>query len=297
MELELTRLFVKVVQNGSFSKAALLMKMPKSTVSKAVTRLEKETGTKLMLRTTRSLTLTAAGRVFYDASVGPIQLLEDAQKSLFGHDSILSGHVKITAPEDLGAYAIAPAIATLAKKNSSLSFELVYTDEVVDLVKDGFDLAIRIGKLAESSLKFKKIGEVVLILVASPAYLKSHDKIREPNDLESHDCISYRGSSLNARWNLKSKKGSAVTHVKSRISSNQMTGLVRMAAAGAGVAFVPRYLCRRDLERGTLVEVLPDWTSAALNVSLVSPLPASSSVRLKMTADALGESIQKALAF
>lgn len=296
MELELTRIFVKVAQNGSFSKAALLLKITKSTASKAVTRLEKATGTKLMLRTTRSLTLTAGGRAFYEASLGPIQLLEEAQKSLFGQDSILSGLVKITAPEDLGSFAIAPTIANLAKKNPALSFELVYTDEVVDLVKDGFDLAIRIGKLNESSFKFKKIGDVVLILVASPRYIKTHDKIRQPKDLESQDCISYSGSSLSARWNLKTKKGATTVPVKTRISSNQMTGLVKMAAAGAGVAFVPHYLCRADLERGSLVTVLPEWTSAPMNVSIVTPLAANSSARLKVTADALSKAVQTALA-
>src|SRR4051812_36061970 len=110
MDLELTRYFVKVVQNGSFSRAADLLKLPKSTVSKAITRLEHDTGTKLLLRTTRSLTLTAAGRAFYDTCLGPVHILEDAQKSLYGQDSILSGTLKITAPEDLGAHVISPAV-------------------------------------------------------------------------------------------------------------------------------------------------------------------------------------------
>lgn len=297
MEIELIRYFVKVVQNGSFSKAAALMKIPKSTVSKAISRLEKETGTKLLLRTTRSLTLTATGRAFYDSSLGPIQTLEDAQKSLYGKDSMLSGLVKITAPEDLGSFTIAPIVAELSRKHPELQFELVYTDTVVDLIKDGFDLAFRIGKLNESSFKAKKLGEVYLVLVASPGYLKTKDNIKDPRDLINHDCLSYHVQQLNSRWNLKSKKESLQIPIKARISSNQMTSIMNIAIAGGGIAFVPHYLCKSHIDSGRLVEVLPEWRSPGFPVSMVTPLSVASSARLKITSDRLSAAIQKALAF
>lgn len=295
MELELTRYFVKVVQNGSFSRAAELMKVPKSTVSKAITRLEKETGTKLLLRTTRSLTLTATGRVFYDACLGAVQTLEDAQKSLYGTDSILSGFVKLTAPEDLGCDVIAPAIAELSRAHPDLQFELIYTDEVVDLIKDGFDIAFRIGKLTESSFKAKRVGEVFLTLVASPEYIRANEKIKSPQDLQNHACISHREKSMQKVWNLKSKKDSVRLPVKPKIYSNQMTTLMKMALAGGGVALVPNYLCRGEIEAGRLVEVLPGWVGTGFPVSMVTPLAVSSSARLKITADRLAEAIQNAL--
>ncbi|UOF02465.1 LysR family transcriptional regulator [Bdellovibrio reynosensis] len=295
MDLQLTRIFVKVVQNSSFSKAAELLKIPKSTVSKAVTALENNTGTKLLLRTTRSLTLTPAGKAFYDSCVGPIQTLEDAQRSLHGQDSIVSGLIRITAPEDLGSQVIAPTIARLGQTHPALNFELVYTDEVLDLVKEGFDLAVRIGKLTESSLKAKKIGEIVLVPVASPTYLRKKEKIRGPKDLENHDCLTLNDPNLISKWSLKNESKTALLKIKPRISSNQMTSLLNMAIAGGGIALVPKFICRQAIEDGALAYALPGWSSPGLPVHLVSPLSVSSSVKLKMTAELLFTEIRGAL--
>ncbi|MCO5142993.1 MAG: LysR family transcriptional regulator [Oligoflexia bacterium] len=295
MDLNLSKIFVKVIQNGSFSRAAEQLRIPKSTVSKAVTKLEQETGTSLLLRTTRSLTLTPAGKIFYDTCIGPIQTLEDAQKSLHGQDSILSGTIRITAPEDLGNEVIAPTIGKLIKTHSALNFEINYTDEVVDLIKDGFDLAIRIGKLAESGLKSKKIGEVTLIHVASPEYLRKHQKIQNPQDLSKHNCMFINVRSSSVEWTLRSENKHEKIKVQPRIISNQMSSLIRAASAGAGVAFVPCFLCKRELESGELVRVLPNWSSGGVRVSLLSPLSLSSSVRLKLVSDLLIKEIQQAL--
>lgn len=295
MEIELTRLFVKVVQNGSFSKAADLLKIPKSTVSKAITRLERQTGTKLLIRTTRSQTLTPAGRVFYETCLGPIQILEDAQKSLHGQDSIVSGSVKLTAPEDLGLEIIAPVIGNLSRQHPHLFFELDLTNHVVDLVKEGFDLAVRLGKLSSSRLKVKKIGEIVLIPVASPEYLSTQPKIKHPQDLEQHDCLTISASSLKRHWKFRGKKETATVTIRSRVESNQVTGLLKMAMAGGGVAYLPRYLCLSALDEGKLVQLLPEWCSDSVSVSLVSPLSVSASARLKLVSDHLAEAIKNAL--
>lgn len=295
IELDVTRIFVKVIQNGSFSRAALLLKLPKSTVSKAVSRLEQQTGTKLILRTTRSLSLTAAGRAFYEAALGPIQALEDAQKSLYGQDSILHGKLKITASEDLGTYVIAPSIATLTLQNPGLSFELEYTDEVKDLVKDGFDLAVRIGKVAESGFKVKRVGEIVLVLVASPSYLKKSDKISEPQDLQSHVCVSYNSQPFIEHWALRSNKSSQKVSINAKIASNQMTSLLQVALSGCGVALLPHYLCQPGIESGKLVRVLPDWSIPGMPVSVITPLAPSSSARLKITTEYLTEALRKTL--
>jgi LysR family transcriptional regulator, regulator for bpeEF and oprC len=295
MDLDITRLFVKVVQNGSFSKAALLLKVPKSTVSKAVSKLEKDTGTKLLLRTTRSLTLTAAGRAYYDSCLGPIQSLEDAHKSLNGKDSILSGLVRITAPEDLGIHVIAPSLGELIAKHPGLDFEMHYTDEVIDLVKDGFDLAVRLGRLNQSNFKVKKAGEVFLIMVASPNYLKRRDKIKQPSDITHHDCISLNHPGLLSKWALRSSKGSVQIPIKARASSNQMNSLLQTALAGGGIALVPNYICEPEIRAGRLIQVLPEWHSEGRPVSLVSPLSAASSARLKVTTETLYEVVHAAL--
>jgi DNA-binding transcriptional LysR family regulator len=293
MEIELTRIFVKVVENSSFSKAALFLKLPKSTVSKAVSRLEKETGTKLLLRTTRSLTLTAAGRSFYETCMGPIRTLEDAQKSLYGADDILSGLIRLTAPDDFGNFVVSGAVAELLKKHPGLNFDLKFTNESLDLVKEGFDIAIRIGKLKESSLKAKKIGDTKLILVASSSYLKNKPAPRTPKELADHSCLAIAG--IANKWELQSKKGTMSVHIQPRIDCNQVSSLMTMAHAGAGIALLPMFVCRAAIESGKLVRVLPDWTSSGWPVSMLSPVGSASSARLKITMDHLFAAVQAAL--
>jgi DNA-binding transcriptional LysR family regulator len=294
VQIELVHIFVQVIKSGSFTGAAGVLRVPKSTVSKAVSRLERETGTTLLVRTTRSQTLTAAGKAFFDSCVGPIQALEDAQKSLSGSDSLLTGSLKITAPEDLGTEVIAPACGELTRKHPGLAFELNYTDQVVDLVRDGFDLAVRIGHLKASGLKIKKVGEVRLVLVASPTFLKAHGRISKPDDLKSCVCLSLGGHK--GLWPLRSSSGSvANVAIRPRIVSNQMLSLVKSAIAGAGVALVPAFLARPYVESGELTRVLPTWTSVGMPVQMVSPLPFSSSARLRTTADELLVKLQEAL--
>lgn len=295
MDIVLVQMFVKVVKIGGFSKAAEAMRIPKSTVSKAVSRLENETGSKLLIRTTRSQTLTAAGRAFYDSCVGPIQAIEDAQKSLSGNDSLLTGTLKITAPEDLGTEVIAPAVGHLIHRHPGLKFELIYSDQVMDLVKDGYDLAVRIGNLKESSLKSKKLGEVKLIPVASPEYLRNKSKINQPEDLVNHTCLTLGPRGGQGEWLLKSKSRQARVSIDPRIVSNQMSSLLKATLANAGVSVIPEFLCRQALDSGRLVRVLPQWTTVGLPVSLLSPLAFSSSARLRIAADYLAEEIQKAL--
>lgn len=293
--IELARIFVKVIQLGGFTKAAEVLKIPKSTVSKAITRLEKETGTKLLLRTTRSQTLTAAGRAYYETCLEPIQILEDAQKSLYGHDSIIAGHVKLTAPEDLGSQVIAPIVGELCRHHPKLSFELHYTDKLVDLIKEGFDLAVRIGPLRESGLKIKPAGEVILILVAAPSYLERHKPLRHPKDLAHHDCITIGSSKLNRTWSLKNKKELLELPIRAKVECNQMTSILQIAKAGGGIALVPLSLSRVELEAKKLIRVLPEWSGVGLPVSILSPISIASTARLKIVSDHISLALKKAL--
>lgn len=295
MELEPIRIFVKVIETGSFTKAAGILRLPKSTVSRAVLRLEEQSGTKLLLRTTRHLKLTASGKAFYESCAGSIRSLEDARKSLQGQDSIISGVVRITAPEDLGSFVISTAIGKLIKEHPALSIEFKYSDEVIDLIQDGYDLAVRIGKLNTSRFKAKKLGEIFLVAVAAPAYLKTRRKIEDPRDLSHHDCLGYRPHSAVPRWTLKSKGGTFHFPVVAKVYGNQMTSLVNMSIHGAGIAFVPHYLCCDALKSGKLTRVLPDWTSPGLNVSLVSPISTSSSARVKIVSERVSSVVSQTL--
>ncbi len=294
MDLELSRIFVKVIQYSSFSKAAEALKMPKSTVSRSISRLERETGTKLLVRSTRSLTLTQAGLTFYEASLGPIHQLEDAQKSLYGKDNLLTGTVRITAPEDLGTFVIAPAIAKLSSQHPMLRFDLKYTDTLIDLVKEGFDLAVRIGRVRISGLIIKNAGEVNLVPVASPGYLKGKEKIKSPRDLSQHQCLSLDLQQTAQKWTLRSKDKTVHVPIQAKILSNQMSSLVQMALADGGIALVPTYICQPYLASGKLIRVLPDWSDSGWPVSILSPLAPSSSARLKITVDKIFEELKLA---
>lgn len=295
IEIELSRIFIKVVQHGGFSQAADILKIQKSTVSKAVSRLEAITGTKLLIRTTRSHTLTEAGRDFFEKCLEPIQILEDAQKSLHGLDSVASGHIKLTAPEDLGTYLIAPAIGEVSRKNPKLSFDLQYTNEMVDLVKDGFDLAVRIGHLKVSNLKMRKIGNLKLIFVASKKYLENAPKLNSPQDLVNHNCLSISGLSMTKTWEVSSGRKVAKVQISPVIESNQMSSLLQAAKVGAGILLAPRFICQPEIDNGTLVQVLPRWYNSGLPVSLVSPVSIASTARLKVVSEELMNSIKKAL--
>lgn len=295
MEIESCRIFVKVVQLGSFSKAAELLKLPKSTVSRTISRLERETETKLLLRTTRSITLTSAGRLFYESCLGPIQTLEDARKSLQGQDSIIAGTVRLTAPEDLGTQIISPALGKLAKEHPQLNFDLSYTDQVVDLVKEGFDMAIRVGPLRPSRFKAKRLGDVILIPVAAPDYLKIKGTPKSPNDLKNHDCLTFNDYITKPQWKLKSEGKSIQAAIKVKVSSNQMSSLLSLALESAGIAFIPLFLAKPYINSGRLCRVLPDWKGESLPLYLVTPTGTSDSSRLKLIADELSEVITSGL--
>lgn len=295
MEIESVRIFVKVVQLGSFTKAAELLKLPKSTVSRTLSRLEAEAGTKLILRTTRSMTLTPAGQAFYENCLGPVQALEDARKSLEGKDSVLSGLIRLTAPEDLGIEVISSAIATITRQNPGLSFELNYTDEIIDLVKEGYDIAIRVGKLSSSRYKARRLGEITTVMVASPKYLKQKSPIKKPNELIEHDCIGFNLGSAPDTWILSGRNAKVSVKAKPRILANQMSSLLKLVKDGVGIGLLPHFLCREGLASGQLVRVLPEWEGLSYQVSIVTPPGYSNSSRLKLVSEHLSKAIQASL--
>lgn len=295
MEIESSRIFVKVVELGSFSKAADLLKLPKSTVSRTVSRLELEAGTKLLLRTTRSMTLTLAGQVFYESCLGPVLALEEARKTLYGKDSMLSGLVRLTAPEDLGLEMITPVLSKMTKSHPELNFQLNYTDKMVDLVKEGFDIAIRLGKLSSNRHKARKIGEIKMVLVASPKYFKGRSFPKSPEELIHHDCCSFNLGSSTGAWVLV-KNGSR-TNVKAnvRIQANQMSSLLKFANQGIGIGLLPYFLCSKHIESGELLRVLPEWEGLSYPVSIVTPPGNSQSERLKVVVEHLSKVMKEVL--
>jgi LysR family transcriptional regulator, regulator for bpeEF and oprC len=292
--LDPTRAFVKVVVCGTFSGAAKVLRVPKSTISKMVSRLERDLGAQLLVRTTRAMALTPAGRTYFEACRGPLEAIDRARDTLVDGDGVVAGQVCLTAPEDFGARVVSPILGQFVTTHPKLSFEVRYTDTMVDLVRDGIDLAVRLGELSASRMKARKVGETVPITVASPAYLRSRPAVREPQDLLAHTCLSIFVE--RTRWRLRRGREVTTMNAEPRVVANQMTTLLELALQGVGIARVPAFLCRSELHSGALVRVLPEWTGAGVPVSLVSTRATTSSTLLRLVADRLANAIAAALA-
>jgi DNA-binding transcriptional LysR family regulator len=292
MELDSLRIFVKVVQNNSFSQAAKILKVPVSTVSRTIKKLEAEMRTTLLTRTTRTLTLTQSGKILFDRSVNAVLELEEAAKSVEGSNQTLSGIVKLTATEDYGTLVVNAVVGRLIKSYPGIKFDLYYTNEVIDLVKGGFDLAIRLGHLNSSRFKSIRLGAVNLIAVAAPGYLQGKEKILTPKNLSQYQCLVFGPEKETTRYKFLSKKEKINIVIKPNTIANQMQSLVTLSVAGAGVAFVPHFVASRYLSEGSLVRILPEWTAESYDVHLVSPSIRGMPARVKLVADELSQAIK-----
>ncbi|WDE06151.1 LysR family transcriptional regulator [Thalassomonas viridans] len=294
MDIQLIHYFVKIVQCGSFTKAGESLKIPKSTLSKAVAKLERETGTKLLIRSTRKQTLTAAGREFYQACMGPMQTIEDAQKALYGQDDLISGTIKITVPEDFEIFLLSSCIQALGEQYPELKFIIKSTNDVVDLVGEGFDFAVRIGPLEESNLKVRTIGHIKLVTVAARNYLEKVT-LETPEDLSRVRCIGLTSAKPYQLWSMTKDGQTRVLKTPMAVETNQITSVYKLTCAGAGVAILPTFLCQKGIDSGELVRVLPDWHYTDVPVSLISPLSTLSSVRLKVISDEIIGALRQSL--
>lgn len=298
MDLELIRIFVKVVELGSFTRAAQQLKLPKSTVSRGVSRLESGSGTRLLLRTTRSLKLTEAGRAFYDRCAGAVREIEEAGRGLQGADEQISGQVRLTAPEDVGQFLVSPEIRALARKYPALSFDFNFTDDVIDLVREGYDIAVRAGRLPASRMRALRLGEVAMVLVASPRYLERAPRLQGPADLASQDCLEFLPEAQVHRWKLtRSGPGPRTESVtiRPRFSGNHARSIIQLALDAGGIALMPNVTCKDELDSGKLVRVLPQWDGEKLPIYLVLPSSGPVPRRVRVVADHLAAVLKDTL--
>lgn len=256
IDLNQVRAFAAIHQAGSFSTAAKRMGVPRSTLSRAVSALEEETGVRLFQRTTRTVTTTAAGLALYERVAPSLASIERSLAELPEALEGPSGTLRLTATVDLGMTLVAPVVAQFEALHPEVRVEVQLGSAVVDLVKDRFDLAIRVaaGKLTSSSLVAKRLGEVRFQHYASPAYLARRGTPRSEAELASHDAIALPGM-----------KGPARTSCDDKLFAREL------ARAGGGIALLPSYLVGDDLEAGRLVRVLPSHTVGGGAVYLVQP--------------------------
>jgi DNA-binding transcriptional LysR family regulator len=265
--LELIATFAKIVEQGSLTKAARALGQPKSRVSRKLAALEKELGVPLMDRTSRQLSLTEAGRRLYDKARAHVAGLEEAVRDVADDPDEPQGTLRVTTLPDIGAALFGELVAELTTMYPRLTVELDFAEDFVDLVKTGTDLALRVGRLTDASLKAKRIGQVQFILVASPGYLARAPRLAKPEDLAAHAALAFTSMSLRDRWRLIG----VTAKIKPVVRVNNPKVLLELAIAGRGVAALPEFHCADALRRGELVRVLPQLGSQPKPVQFVWP--------------------------
>jgi DNA-binding transcriptional LysR family regulator len=290
IDLNQILIFVKVVDSGSFTKAAELLKQPKSRISRRLAALERSLGTQLIYRTTRQMQLTETGKEYYRRCSPLIQDLEDANNVMTTHAEELCGVLRITAPEDYGKYILAPIIEEFLKKHPRMKVEVILAGAYLDLVKESIDIAIRIGQLKDASMKSKKITSLRSILVASPSFLEKHPVITKPEQLGKIPCLVFQAGSRN-QWKLTREKQEAKVKIQGPIAANSPDFILGMALLGRGVAMIPEFLCAEALANGELVHILKGWLSEASPVHLLTPVQKEIPTKTKAFMDFVWEKV------
>jgi DNA-binding transcriptional LysR family regulator len=259
MDLNRVSAFVRVVQDGSFTAAAKALGLPKSSVSRSIAQLEQDLGIRLLHRTTRQLHLTDAGAAFYERVSRALGDIDEATLAASDTHAELRGAVRITAPVDIGVWALAPLVARFVRKHPQIRVELLLTGRTVDLVAEGVDLAVRAGPLRDSSLIARRIGELQAFAYASPRYLARRGAPQTMKELAQHDCVLFRATNGRATWEFETAEGKKESvAVTGPLACDDMSFVRKAVMSGAGIGVIPAFLCARAVQSGRLVRVLDD---------------------------------------
>ncbi|MEM9739980.1 MAG: LysR family transcriptional regulator [Pseudomonadota bacterium] len=267
--LDAMRLFIRVADAGSFSKAASDMEIGQPTVSRRIQDLEHRLGAELFQRTTRALNLTEAGHKFYERAGTILSEFDDAEAEARGLDHEPVGMLRISAANSLARRLIAPQIATFLDLYPHIKCDVIAEDTLTDLVEEGVDLAFRLGDLADSRLMAKRMGAVQRLVWASPTLLERYGTPDHPEDLADIPAVIFRQSSNARDWTL-TRGGEHITiKVDGRLAASSGEVLLQGALDGLGLFYAPDWLVCADANAGSLVRVLPDWVGAPLPVNAV----------------------------
>lgn len=261
--------FVEVVRRGSLSAAAQAMDLPKSNVSRQIEALEKGLGVRLLQRTTRRLSLTDAGRLFYERMSHLTEEIHTLHSEIAELDKKPRGLLRLTAPTEFARIQIAPRLPTFLDQFPEVGVDLAISDRFVDLVKDEIDLAIRFGALRDASLVARRIADDPFILCASPAYLKAAGAPTHPSQLTHHNCLRFvpLGERAGMRgpldsWRFRSSRSVLDVSIKGNLQSHSVAPLITAALAGLGVLIAPLWSVQHLIARGDMRAVLQDFDVA-----------------------------------
>lgn len=271
-DLEAWAIFARVAELRSFSAAAETLELSNATVSKAVTRLENRLGISLFHRTTRSLSLTPSGQALASRAAALLSDAEETEEAARAEASGPRGLVRMAAPMSFGISHVAPILPDLLAQCPGLSIDLNLSDATIDLVDAGVDVALRIGTLADSSLKARRLADIPTYLTAAPSYLARHGIPQEPEALMDHACLAYSNAARAGSWRLVRSDGREITvRPRGPLITNNGEAMLPAMVAGQGIALLPFFILASDLSAGRLVRVLPEWSGPPIALHLVMP--------------------------
>jgi DNA-binding transcriptional LysR family regulator len=286
--LQTLSVFAKVVESGSFSAAAEKLGLSRAAASKQVLQLEEHLGTRLLNRTTRRLSLTEEGSAFYERAVRILAELEEAEREASSGRAEPRGTLRVSAPVSFGLLHLGPALAGFACAHEHVGLTLTLDDRIVDLVEERFDVAIRIGRLADSSLVTKKLCTTRLVLAATPAYWDRQGRPGHPDGLGSHALFAYTLGAEPRTWRFAGPDGKeASVTARGRLAANNGDVLRAAALAGTGVVLLPDFLIGPDLQAGRLEEGMTGWQGPTIGVHAVWPSQRHMTARLRSFVDFL----------
>lgn len=290
MNLEHLRLFKRIVQFGSLASAARDLGLSSTTVSERLAALERDMGTVLLNRTTRSLSLTEAGQTLLE---GLESLLEEADSLAaqikLGSDA-LAGTIRVSAPSDLGRTRISDIINSFVTKNPAVSVELLLSDGYVDIVGDGIDIALRFGALPDGTLRTRKLGTAPRIVCASPVYIARHGTPSSPDDLQDHQCLLMRfGKMLDRQWHFGEGDTATSVMVDGTLISNDGHLVRQWCLDGLGIALKSQYDVAGDIKAGRLTPLLDGFAAPGTDLQMLFPPSRAQPARTKALAEALAE--------
>jgi DNA-binding transcriptional LysR family regulator len=261
------RTFLRVAEAGSFSAAAIDLKLTQPAVSRQVSALEAQLDTRLLHRSTTALALTSEGERMIPMALRVIEAVEALGESA-GSEGTASGKVRLSLPAPLGLY-MSDRFATLLDRHPELSVELLFREEPSDLIGEGIDLEVRLGSVADSSLICRRIGWTTAFLVASPSYLEKRSMPRTLEDLSRHDCICYSRGGSGRSWQFSNGADEVAVRIAPRLVVDNAVAVHRAVLAGAGIAILTHILAAPDIGAGRLINLVPDFPLARLPINLV----------------------------
>ena len=268
------RLFIRVVEAGSFSKAAADMGLTQPTATKHIAELERRLGARLLHRSTRGVTPTEIGTLYYDKCRVIARELEEADNLAALLQSRLRGTLRISAPVAFGRRVLVPLVLRFMRENPEIQIDLNFEDRYVNLIEQGIDVALRLGRLADSSLGARSLGSNPWVLVASDGYLQQRGTPLQPQDLALHDALLYSTVQGDDRWHFTDREGEALqVPVKGPLRSNNLSALLAAARGGFGVAALPWYVAHESVRTAKIQPLLADWSLPSQQIHAVYPSP------------------------